>query len=606
MAMLMQVRLALRQHRRTLIEVLATLLVSSASAMIVLWPSLQALNAPWGASDMTQYYFAADLWQGLSSAATEDFGFPNGMDPTVYSGLDVIQYDFARIVNLLSGSPFVGLNLLLVISFPLVAVLAYAAIRLVGLRGPLAVALGTAFTFIPFHFGRGIGHVDLATLFGAVAGLILVLLIGSGRIQWWAAQSRGWVQIRYVALVGLLVVTSAWSGLYYAAFTVIFLVAATIWRAAQGDSVRRLLVPLLSIAGVAVVSAIGLLPVLLSRAGEAGAAAVGLRDPMDSVTLAGNLAVAIVPQPYNIWFPAYNDFIWEMFQGPGASDEPRLMSNFGTWITTACLIVMLVGLVGISRRMAHRRDLTPIGASSAGEAPQPPRASLSYITYLLMVLLLFFMPWGLNFFSAYFVTAQIRAWNRLVPLLLLLFILGAASVLSTTRLARNARWSMAVAALVIAVTVIEMILPWRNLYSWAADNGRTRIDEAYAYAYDVNRAIPERCGVLTLPLMLYPNNGPVMPAMDDYDHLLIGLTNPEKPISYGAMRDTPASNWQLDYVGVPTREQVRELTYMGFCAVHVDTFGYEDPASILVPMEATLGAPVAVSGNGRWEMFSLK
>ena len=94
------------------------------------------------------------------------------------------------------------------------------------------MALGTAFTFVPFHFGRGIGHVALATLFGAVAGLILVLLIGSGRIQLWVAKSRGWVQLRYVALVGVLVVTSAWSGLYYAAFTGIFLVAATIWRVA--------------------------------------------------------------------------------------------------------------------------------------------------------------------------------------------------------------------------------------------------------------------------------------------------------------------------------------------------------------------------------------
>ena len=41
--------------------------------------------------------------------------------------------------------------------------------------------------------------------------------------------------------------------------------------------------------------------------------------------------------------------------------------------------------------------------------------------------MLFFVPWGLNYLFADLVTTQIRAWNRLLPFLLLLFILGAAA-----------------------------------------------------------------------------------------------------------------------------------------------------------------------------------
>lgn len=57
-----------------------------------------------------------------------------------------------QLVNMISGNPYLGINLLLVLSFPLVGALAYISIRLIGLRGPLAVALALTFTFIPFHF----------------------------------------------------------------------------------------------------------------------------------------------------------------------------------------------------------------------------------------------------------------------------------------------------------------------------------------------------------------------------------------------------------------------------------------------------------------------
>ena len=65
-------------------------------------------------------------------------------------------------------------------SFPLVAVLAYLCIRMTGLKGPLAIALAVAFTFIPFHWGRSLGHTYLATLYSAVIGLALVLMVISG------------------------------------------------------------------------------------------------------------------------------------------------------------------------------------------------------------------------------------------------------------------------------------------------------------------------------------------------------------------------------------------------------------------------------------------
>jgi peptidoglycan biosynthesis protein MviN/MurJ (putative lipid II flippase) len=75
---------------------------------------------------------------------------------------------------------------------------------------------------------------------------------------------------------------------------------------------------------------------------------------------------------------------------------------------------MLVGIV-----LATRRSSKPTQRKAKKVRGAP--ITLSFITYLTIVVLLFFIPWGLNYLFAGAVTPQIRAWNRLVPILLWLF-----------------------------------------------------------------------------------------------------------------------------------------------------------------------------------------
>ena len=158
---------------------------------------------------MTAYYFLTDTWDWWKHGFTENAAFPFGMDSNVYAGLDGLTHVVAAAIAGVTGSPFIGLNLLLLGSFPVVALLAFAAIRLVGLSGPLSVVLASAFTFIPFHFGRGIGHIHLGMMFGLVTGVILALLIGSGRLaSWFDSPTRRQFWGRLALIFGLVITTS--------------------------------------------------------------------------------------------------------------------------------------------------------------------------------------------------------------------------------------------------------------------------------------------------------------------------------------------------------------------------------------------------------------
>ncbi|MFA7324518.1 MAG: hypothetical protein WC005_09175 [Candidatus Nanopelagicales bacterium] len=580
---------------RTAVEVTATAVVSLVMSMIVFWPNLKDINVPWGGGDMTATYVNAETWNWWHYAVTTHYGFPFGMNLNYFPGLDITQNTFAQIVTMITGQPFIGINLLLILSFPIVAVMAYAAIRLMGLKGPLAMALGIAFTFIPWHWGRALGHLYLATLYGAVAGLILALLVGSGRLQAWLATPDRIKRRKYIAVIAALVILAAWSAIYYAFFTGMMLVAAVIWRIAQGDRVRALVHGAVPLVGLVIAAILGLLPSILARASNPAVANLGQRDPMDSVKYGGDLAISVIPAPYNGLLSGYNNWISGLFsQAP--QEEQNLITNYGTWITTACLLVFLVGLVIFFRYRALGM------AKPIDDTARPP---LSFIAYLLVLMTLVFTPWSLNFLVVNFLVTQIRDWNRLLPLMLLLFILGAAGTIAATQWSKRAVIALPIAALIVFITIMDSVIPWKGLYDDVARGGRAIHDQGLHYAELVNKAIPEHCGVFQLPVMIYPENGSVPPNLNDYDHFLVGLTNKDKDFAYGGMRDTEASTWQLDYTYGPNGNQIPDLKSKGFCAIHLDTRGYEDPKQIEDQLTNLFGKPVVTDLDGRWQLYRI-
>ena len=148
--------------------------------LYVFLPIADRFTQPWAAGDMLSTYVAVDNWGFLSSTPSTEYGYPLGMNLNYFPGIDITENLFGKVINLISGNPFLGVNLLLFLSFPLAAALAVIALRMVGSKGPIAIMLATAFALIPYHFGRGLGHTYLATNYSVVTGVILALAIGTG------------------------------------------------------------------------------------------------------------------------------------------------------------------------------------------------------------------------------------------------------------------------------------------------------------------------------------------------------------------------------------------------------------------------------------------
>lgn len=587
-------------RRQAAREAVVAAMVATALATIVFGPVLKWVGTGWAGGDMLSTYVNAEVWQGFRYRVTDQFGFPLGMNLNYFPGIDITENTFAQLVTNLTGQPFVGINLLVMITFPLVAFLAYFLFRMAGLTGALAIAGAVVFSLLPYHFGRSLGHTYLATLYSAVTGMAFVLLVGSGRFEQMVRKVRnprtsGRAKFCILVVLMIMIVVTAWTGVYYVAFTLILGAAALIWRFAHGARFRYLVLDALPFTAIGVLAVMGFLPSILATRADPPLAQLSERLPFESVIFAGNLAVAVLPLPQSNLpgFDFYNASVVEAIAAAGWGESTSI-TNHGTWITTLALVILLVALI-----VRTRRGTTDTSTSQR-------LASLPFITYLIAVTLLWFIPWGINYLFAGTVTAQIRAWNRFTPILLLLFLLGAAAALHRTKIANRAGIAIPVAVVVLALTASESVLPFRSAY---ADNARGAAEitkAANEYAIATNAAIEDECGILQLPHMAYPEFG-VVRGVNDYDHFWTSITNPGKRWSYGAVKNTDAGIWSAQLPELPTDDQVAALRAGGFCAIHLDTRGYisERLPEITGNLKSRFGEPVATGYDGEWLLFDI-
>jgi len=564
-------------------------LISTLLSLYVFWPLRDSFFDPWAAGDLLSTYVAADNWGVIASTPTTQYGFPLGMNLNLVPGVDITQNIFAKTISTLSGNPYFGINLLLFLSFPIVAALTVIALRLVKSTGPLAIMFAIAFTFIPFHWGRGLGHMYLATLYSAVTGMILVLLVSTGRVTKMIEQRQ---KLQLAGFVALAAVT-AWSGLYYAVFTLILLAAALLWRFAKKDTWKQLAQNLIPPALISVLVIIGFLPGLLATRNDPPFAVLAERMPYESVLFAGIFFASLLPAPVlpQSIFGFYNTQIIDAINAAPAF-ENRVPTNFGTLVTSAGFMLLVVGLLMRSRIRAWKATTT----------------QLPLVTYLLGVSFLFFIPWGLNYLITGTFTAQIRAWNRFLPVILLLVILAGAIVLSRVK---KKPILIAITSLGIVASFFNAVYPFKDPYMISAEQTLRPADSARSYTKTINEQVPEYCGVLQLPYMAYPESGPLLD-LDDYGHFWLPINDSGKAWSYGSIKNTEASSWVAALPEIPTDTDLASLTKAGFCGIHLDTKGYLPVAAERIKAELTtrLGTPIAkgnpiLGGEDTWFFFPI-
>ncbi|NTW42743.1 MAG: hypothetical protein HGA44_23235, partial [Cellulomonadaceae bacterium] len=447
-----------------LVESVSVVALSSVFFVIGFGP-IGRLRFPLAGGDLIPAYVVGRMWADGSPFGDASVGFPFGMDLRYFPTADLTQNVLVGVFGAATKDAFLATNLLFAVSFPLTALAMLWVVRLCGLRGPVAVFAAVGLTLIPYHWLR-IGHIFLGTMYSAVLAVALALLVGTGEVRRrLRSPHRGW---HALALLGAAFVVGA-SGVYYACFGIMLIAVAAVYDTFRSGRARSLLVGLLPALLVVASLGLALFPAWWFVREHPALAGVAERFPFESVSYSGALAFVILPAPLSQvpGMAAVNEFVRSAYVQAGVTTQSGVIwyADAGSLFTVAAILVALGGALHAVRRRAAGRPATPSAETATGTAAIP--VTLGLVGTLLTVVVLFFVPWGLNFLFAMTVSPQLRAWDRLVPVIFTLVVAAASVAWRRWRIARGrfAPWVVLVVGL--GFLLMDSVLPYRSqFYAW--------------------------------------------------------------------------------------------------------------------------------------------
>jgi phosphoglycerol transferase len=230
----------------------------------------------------------------------------------------------------------------------------------------------------------------------------------------------------------------------------------------------------------------------------------------------------------------------------------------------------------------------------------------------IFVLILFFLAYGPNVIFAKLVTPQIRAWNRLTPVIILLvmvfgFAIGKkifqyyrSQILTKVGLLPKIQGILPI--ILIAVVLLDQA-PARGSARGIIDQGILRTQLAKEYVSKLDKGLTKNCLVLELPITPFPENPPIV-KLPDYELMFPALIDTKLRWSYGAMKNTPAASIYTTFQTMNTKQLIIEAKKSGYCAIHYDSRGYPNN-QVLQALTQYLGTPFVRGFQNQWYAFKL-
>ncbi len=498
-----------------------------------------------------------------------------------------------KLISIFTSDYTTILNLFFLLGFPLTAVISFYVLRRFGISYFPAALCSLLYTFLPFHFIRGQHHLFLSAYYLVPLMVMMILWVSTEAITPTDEQTGKPrpMSLRHPKLIAslaiCLLISSA--GFYYAFFTCFFLVVAALLVALRRRQLRSLLVPGILLAVIFAGSIANLLPSLIS-AYLYGTTPIVKRHPADADIYGLKIAQLLMPITGHrvTWLRQLKEN-YNLRLLVNESDSAAL------GIVGSCGFLLLLWWLLI--RKSEVRRMTAEGSDGL----------LNHLSMLNAAAILLATIGGLGSIVAFFITPQVRAYNRVSIFIAFFSFLSLALFLDrirgrylTTPARRVIFYGVVVAAL--AVGIIDQ-RSHDYIPNYSRLKNEFRHDEAFVQR--IQAALPAGAMVFQLPVVSFPEN-PRINRLSDYDLAKGYLHSTRLRWSYGAIKGRENDAWQRWATSRPAPEMVATLALAGFAGIYVDRNGYSDNgAKLEADLAGVIGSPPIISGNSRLTFFDL-
>ena len=507
---------------------------------------------------------------------------------------DILNFLAIKATGIVFDDSAVVLNLYWLLSAPVIAVVAWAVLRSLGVSRWPAIVCGLLFSLLPYHFGHAELHAFLSAYWQIPLGCYLILraLLGeplfARRADGSGGRLSGLLSRRSLGTVAICVVIGI-SGVYYALFTFLLLGGAAIVGLA--GRWRETTVPALAAAalvlGGLVLSAS---PTLLYEAEHGSNPEVIDRIPEETEAYSLSLTQMLLPASNHrvaVLAGEKEDFARSTLIPSEGSQSLGLVASIGLlWL------LFVLAATALGRSMWAVRPLERAAAVAAGMA------------FLLGTF------GGVSSLIAYGVTAQFRTWNRISPFIAFFALLAVALLLerAIARM-RETRWSFAgPAVLLAAVTAVAVYDQTPQVRSLAEDPAplQASYESDERFVAELERTLPAQASVYQLPYLEFPEASNATNDVADYEPFRGYLHSRDLSWSYGAMKNR-AADLGACLEDFSNRRLLPILLAMGFDAIWVDRQALEPATAqrLEQSLAALSGQEPLVSDDRRFAAYRI-
>ena len=475
------------------------------------------------------------------------------------------------LIGVFVKDPFLILNIFYLLTFLLVTISALYVLRQLNFSYATALFGSLVYTFLPYHFMRGEGHLFLSAYY--FVPLVVLVLV-------WVASDQLILRSRKFVLSVVICVLVGSNGIYYPFFACFLLLVAGLSAAVLKRSLRPLGPAVVLVAVTFVVVLINFSPTIIYnyKHGDAGITHRGLAEPETYSLKISQLLLPITGhrvRSFNELKHFYNEHTL-VTEGDDAS--LGLIGSIGFLALLAQLFF---------RRSEHNALFADV-------------STLNIFAVLLSTI------GGFGSLFALFVTPTIRSYNRISVFIaffsLLAVVLGLEWFYANRVKPGTAR---IVFYVVVGVLLVAAVLDQTSrgyIPRYAQTKSEFKSDQDFLRAID--SSLPDGAMVFQLPYVPFPEHPPVN-RMVDYDHLRGYLHSHDLRWSYGTMKNRPGDRWLKEIAALPVQQLVQSLAFAGFSGIYIDRNGYkaDDAAELEAQLRDILQTGPIESDNRRFIFF---
>lgn len=496
------------------------------------------LMLPWGSGDILLTYSFASLYS-LPENPIAHFGFPYGINLGNFPNSDVVLALMGGAGYQLFKNPYLGVNLFYLLSFVVTPVFGYWLFRKLNFPIFFAITIAQILNILPFHFWR-LEHVGLSSYFALVVALglaIEILQIDNFNFNFFKKKVLAW------SLFSVLIATS---GLYWTFYSLGILLLAVIVNSCSTKKTSTKLYSAFPLLLASLTFVAAMVPALLFRE-HIENASVSVRTPVESVIYSGQFSDLIFPSsqsgiPLLGFIQSKLQIVNDWANSEGAIGVRAISDNGSLFILFSVITMFSWAIFKVARpkSILFKNKIV--------------NQELGFLSLLFVVSFLFFVPYGLNEVFAAFISPQIRAWDRLTPVLQICMItfssVFALRIFRVTtqlkpKLQSSIRWLAFFLCIgILAITFVDTAMPAQNFFTNQKFQAEEFADEAKEVTSFIDSQSINNCGILQLPVMSFPERGPLV-SLTSYTPLWLPLEGDNNSWTYAGILGTKQAQWEI-------------------------------------------------------------